>query len=103
MKHSTKWHGKNPIPAPPRFGSLAPGADAVVAVPEVANDEMPSPAATAQANAKQACAISSIDAKSTAPNADPNVTVKAGTPVDPLAKVPSGAQILAAASKPPVM
>ena len=99
MKHSNKYGGKNPIPSP-RFGGHKP--DAVVAVPEVANDDLPSPAATALANAKAACAISSIDAKSAAPSADPNVTVKAGTHVDPLAKVPSGAQILAAASKPSV-
>jgi hypothetical protein len=106
MKHPNKYGGKNPIPAPARFGSLVQDAAPVVEVPDVANDDMPTPAATAQAAAKAACAISSIDAKSAAPNADPNVTVKAGAAVDPLSKVPSGAQILAdtslkAASKRP--
>ncbi len=95
MKHSPKYDGKNPIPKTPRFGSLKQDAEAVVAVPEVANDELPSPAVTAQAAAQAAVAISSIEAKCDAPGADPNVTVKTGARVDPLAKVPSGAQILA--------
>ena len=100
MKHSTRYNGKNPIPDANR-------AHKAHAAPVAALDDLPTPAETARAAAQAAVAISRVDARSTTgtPDADPNVNVKhapvaqadaiAVAKPDPLAKVPSGAQILA--------
>jgi hypothetical protein len=111
MKHSPKYDGKNPIPNANRAhkNNVAPAI--VEALPALVVDDMPTPAETARAAAQAAVAISRIDAKCDdgATDADPNVTVKhasvdkadviAVPKPDPLAKVPSGVQILADAGK----
>ena len=101
MKHSPKYDGKNPIPDANRAhkNNVAP-----------ALDDMPTPAETTRAAAQAAVAITRVDAKCAAdgaPDTDPNVNVKHATmdkadavaKPDPLAKVPSGVQILADTSK----
>jgi hypothetical protein len=107
MKYSTRYNGKNPIPDANRGHKNNVVPAIVEAQPVAAVDDLPTPAETARAAAQAAVAISRVDARSTTgtPDADPNVNVKhapvaqvdviaVATP-DPLAKVPSGAQILA--------
>jgi hypothetical protein len=109
MKYSTRYNGKNPIPDANRGHKNNVVPAIVEAQPVAAVDDLPTPAETARAAAQAAVAISRVDARSTTgtPDADPNVNVKhapadavAVAKPDPLAKVPSGAQILADISKP---